>query len=381
MQSANKRIPVSGPSITRTEIELVAAAAENAWYEGAGTYTAKFESEFAAYCGRKYALSLPSCTSGLHLALAASGIQSGDEVIVPDVTWIATAAPVSYVGATPVFCDIDRSTLCLTKESIESCLTGKTKAVISVNLYGSMPNYDEIVAFCRSKNLILIEDAAESIGSTFKSKLAGSFGDWSAFSFHGSKTMTTGEGGILLTDNPDLHRRASILRDHGRNPGDTLFQNKEVGFKYKMSDLQAALGLAQLSRIDELVSKKREIHRLYTRYLAPASDLLQTSFELSNSVSSYWMTSAVWRRGQLNLSKFEFIEEMKRANIDCRPVFSPLSSLEAYAGAHHSLSRENNRVSYDVGFTGVNLPSALNLTSEQIEFVSKQVLKLVEKSV
>src|SRR6266576_5644969 len=254
-----ERIPVAGPSITQKEIDYVTDAVTNAWYGNANVYHERFEKAFADYLGLTYAIALPSCTSAIHLSLLALGVGPGDEVVVPDATWIATAAPITYVGATPVFADIDEGTWCLSAGSFQECITGKTKAVIPVDLYGNMPDMDEILEVAARNNISVIEDAAEAAGAEYKGKKAGSFGDAGVFSFHGSKTLTTGEGGMLVTDRDDIHRQVLFLRDHGRQPGDNLFRNTEVAYKYKMSSMQAALGLAQLERIDELIEHKREI--------------------------------------------------------------------------------------------------------------------------
>jgi perosamine synthetase len=199
-------------------------------------------------------VALPSCTSALHLALAALGVGPGDEVIVPESTWIASAAPITYLGATTVFADVDEETWCLSVESLEQNLTERTKAVVAVDLYGGGPSYRELRRICDARGIPIVEDAAQAIGAEFEGRRAGSLGDVGTFSFHGSKTLTTGEGGMLVTNRDDLWRRAKQLQDHGQNPNRDLYLNEEVGFKYKMSSMQAALGLAQLERIDELVA-------------------------------------------------------------------------------------------------------------------------------
>src|SRR6266850_1354070 len=195
-----ERIPVAGPSITQKEIDYVTDAVTNAWYGNANVYHDRFEKAFAEYLGLRYAMTLPSCTSAIHLALLALGVGPGDEVIVPDATWIASAAPITYVGATPVFADIDERTWCLSAKSFEACITSKTRAVIPVDLYGNIPDMDAIEGVARQHQIAIVEDAAEAIGSEYKGRKAGSFGDASVFSFHGSKTLTTGEGGMLVTN-------------------------------------------------------------------------------------------------------------------------------------------------------------------------------------
>jgi perosamine synthetase len=366
--SSFDKISVAGPSITQKEIDYVADAVAHSWYGNANVYQNRFERAFAEYVGVKHAVSLPSCTSAIHLSLLALGIGPGDEVIVPDATWIASVAPVSYVGATPVFADIEEATWCLAPDSVACCMTGKTRAVIAVDLYGNMPNMDGLRAIVAGNGIPLIEDAAEALGAEYRAGRAGSFGDTGVFSFHGSKTLTTGEGGMLVTDREDVYRRVLYLRDHARAPGEKMFWNTEVGQKYRMSDLQAALGLAQLERLEELLERKREIFRWYRNELSEIGGLTLNPEALAGC-NSYWMTTAVLDPG-LGLKKEELIEELRRKNIDCRPFFYPLSSLPAYARLPQAAeARPRNRVCYAICPYGVNLPSALNLTRSQVVYV------------
>ena len=360
-----KIIPVAGPWITEKEIRYVTDAITNSWYDGANNYINRFETAFKSYLGRKYAISLPSCTSGLHLSLLALGVAPGDEVIVPDATWIASAAPVTYVGAQPVFADIDPKTWCLSAETVKPLITHKTKAIIAVNLYGHMPEYDDLLAL----GIPIIEDAAESVGSKYKGILSGTFGVTSCFSFHGSKTLTTGEGGMLLTDDEQLYKRCMIMRDHGRLPGDTLFQNTEVAYKYKMSDLQAALGLAQLERIDDLVRRKREIFQWYKEAFQnlPFISLNPSHPQIENS---YWMSTAIFSES-FRLTKLEIIDKLKEMNIATRPFFFPLSSLKAYENSKDSArAARENRHAYAISEKGINLPSAASLSINDVATVA-----------
>lgn len=357
------RIPVAGPSITQLEIDYVTDAVTTCWYSNANKYIKKFEQSFADYCNRKFAISLPSCTSGLHLALLALNLEPGDEVIVPDTTWIASAAPIKYVGAEVVFCDIRLDNLTIDHEKIESLINKKTKAIIAVNLYGAMPDYDALKQICEKHNLALIEDAAESVGSSYKNKISGSFGDFSVFSFHGSKTLTTGEGGMLLTNNESLYKRCLSLRDHGRVPGDSLFLNHEVAHKYKMTDMQAALGLAQLERVDQLITGKRKIFDFYKNNICIEN--VQVSFDSPEVFNSYWMSSIVWDQSNYKFDKFELMKLLSNHGIDSRPVFSPLSSLKAYN--QESTYRTKNLNAYKIKDSGINLPSALSLSEADLE--------------
>jgi perosamine synthetase len=371
-----EHIPVTGPWITQKEIDYVADAAAHAWYENANMYHERFEKAFSHYIGTKYAMALPSCTSAIHLSLLSLGIGKGDEVIVPDLTWIATAAPITYVGATPVFADCDEKTWCITSDAFQECITPRTKSVIPVDLYGNMPEMDTIRDIAHDHGIAIIEDAAEAIGSEYHGKRSGSFGDTGVFSFHGSKTMTTGEGGMLVTDRKDLYDRCLALRDHGRAPGDKMFWNAEVGYKYKMSSMQAALGLAQLERIDELVERKRQIFSWYRQNLQSVEGIT-LNCEPIWTKNSYWMVTAIFDP-KFGLLKEDIIRMMKENGIDSRPFFYPLSSQPAYSAlASACEARGRNVVSYRVSPYGVNLPCGMNMTYERVNYVCEGVKKVV----
>ncbi len=369
-------IPVAGPWITQKEIDYVTDAVSNCWYGQANKYHDRFEQAFAEYIGVEHAVALPSCTSAIHLALEALDVGPGDEVIVPDVTWIASAAPISYVGAQPVFADIDRQTWCLSPESFERRITSRTKAVIVVDLYGNMPRMDEILEIARRHDVPVIEDAAEAFGSEYAGRKAGGFGHTGVFSFHGSKTMTTGEGGMLVTNRRELYERVLILRDHGRVPGDVSFFNREVAFKYKMSSLQAALGLAQVERAEELVGRKRQIFAWYAEALwnLPGVSL---NAEPSETRNSYWMVTAVFDPA-LGLKKENLGAQLAAVGIATRPMFHPLSSLPAYAHlSESSTARRGNLNAYEISPHGINLPCAMSVTREQVEFVCQELRNIM----
>jgi Predicted pyridoxal phosphate-dependent enzyme apparently involved in regulation of cell wall biogenesis len=355
------RIPVAGPSITQKEIDYVTDAVKTGWFGGAYAYHQRFEEAAAARFGRRFAIALPSCTSGLHLALAGLGIGPGDEVIVPELTWIATAAPISYVGATPVFADVDAESWCLDSAAFERAITPRTKAAIVVDLYGNMPDWGAIEAVAARHGIALIEDSAEAIGSRYRERPAGSFGAASVFSFHGSKTLTTGEGGMLLTDDEALLRRWLTLRNHGCAPGDIMFFNEEVGFKYRMSGMQAALGLAQLERLDELIVRKREIFGWYRDRLSGVAEVSLNN-EASDVFNTYWMVTVLAGR-DLGVNKETLIPRLRERGVDVRPFFYPLSAIPAYRD-HPSATaaRARNPNAYDISPRGVNLPSGYNMT-------------------
>jgi perosamine synthetase len=372
-----KPIYMAGPSITEHEIEVVNDAMRNGWYEKPYWYVETFQKEFAAYHGRKYGIMTPNCTTSIHLLLTSLGVSDGDEVIVPDCTWIATAAPISYLRATPVFCDIEPVNWCLDPQALERCITPRTKAIIVVDLFGNMPVMKEIVAIAEKHGIPLIEDSAEALGSTYEGTRAGKFGIGSVFSFHRTKTLVTGEGGMLLLDDDKLYERCMIWRDHGRKPGGAMYYNYEVTYKYMPFNLQAALGYAQFQRLDELVNKKREIWQMYKERLADIEDI-EFNAEPEGVFNSVWITAMVFGRSH-NLSKQEAIDRLAEINVPARPFFYPLSSLPAYPGLEEKY-RPLNPNAYDISARAINLPGALNLTEDQIDFVCDGIKKVVAES-
>lgn len=368
-------IPIAGPSVTEHEYKYVGQAMTDGWYTNAGDWVRRFEREMAKHCQRMCAVATNSCTAALHLALRAIDLRPGDQVIVPDSTWIATAAPVVYMGATPVFADIDPVTWCIDVNKVEQLITPRTRAIIGVDLYGALPDWGRLYDLAVRYKLWAIEDAAQAIGSTWNSKPAGYHGHISVFSFHGTKTMTTGgEGGMLLTDNPALEERIRYYQGHCRGPGSRMFWNTDVGYKYKMTDIQAAMGCAQLERLHELVDKKRQIHNWYRKHLDALN--LRPNMNASTSVlpklyNSYWMTTVDYR-GLSPKPKEDVIAAMAQRGIACRPFFYPLSSLPAFADfpqcqvIRHSASRPVNVQAYSISPQAINLPSALCLTEEQV---------------
>jgi perosamine synthetase len=363
------RINISGPSITQREIDYVTDAVSVAWYDDANLYHDRFEQEFARFIGVEHAVALPSCTSAIHLSLLALGIGPGDDVVVPEITWTATAAPIVYVGANPIFADVDPVTWCISASTLADCITPHTRAVIPVDLYGNVCDVDAIGDLVAAREIAIVEDAAEAIGSERSGRQAGSFGDTGAFSFHGSKTVTTGEGGMLVTRRGDLADRVRFLATLACRPAEKTFFCAEVGQKYKMSNMQAALGLAQLERIDQLVEMKRTIFGWYRAELDGVEGI-RLNHEPPAVRSSYWMTTAIvdesWR-----VEKEELMARMSARGVDCRPFFYPLSSIPAYQEFPDAArARRSNVVSYQLSPFGVNLPSALNLTREKVEYVA-----------
>jgi len=369
-------IEMSGPEVLQEDIEYVIDALKNGWFgKEAYTYVEKFEKEFASYHERKFALMTPNCTSAIHLLLKGLDIKDDDEVIAPDCTWIGSVAGISHQRAQTIFADIDPKTWCLSKETISEKITNKTKAVIVVNLYGNMPEYDEISELCKEKNIFLIEDAAESLGSQYNEIKSGKFGIGSVFSFHRTKTLTTGEGGMLLLDDNDLFERCKFLRDHGRKPGS--FYVEEVAYKYMPFNVQAALGYGQFKRIDELVQKKRAILHRFKDNLKEFSDIAHLNPEPDHIINGAWAPALVFDKS-LNISKDKAMSFLSEKSLPVRPFFYPLSSTPAF-NLESSLKKLNPH-SYDISSRAINLPSSLNLTFEQIDIYSEALTDLINQA-
>jgi perosamine synthetase len=370
-------IYMAGPWITDYEVAIVEDAMRNGWYEKPYHYVETFQKEFAAYHDRKYGLMTPNCTAAIHLLLTALGVDEGDEVIVPDCTWIASTAPISYLRATPVFADIEPVNWCLDPEAVERCITPKTKAIIAVDLFGNMAMMDELTEIAARHGIYLIEDSAEALGSLYHGTRAGKFGVGSVFSFHRTKTLCTGEGGMLLLDDEDLYQRCMVWRDHGRRPGGPMYYNYEVTYKYMPFNLQAALGYAQFKRLDELVGKKREIWQMYKERLADIEDI-EFNAEPEGVFNSVWITALIFGKSH-GMTKLQAIDKLQEIGIPARPFFYPLSSLPAYPGYEDRYKPRNPRA-YDISNRGINLPGALNLTEDQIDAVCDGIRKILGRS-
>jgi perosamine synthetase len=367
-------IHMAGPWITDVEIKMVEDAMRNGWYEHAYDYVERFQKEFAAYHDRKFALMTPNCTTAIHLLLTGLGVGDDDEVLVPDCTWIASAAPVTYLRAKTVFCDIEPTSWCIDPVSVEKRITPRTKAIIAVGLFGNMPALDELTAIAKKHNIHLVEDAAEALGSTYKGIKAGKFGIGSVFSFHRTKTLTTGEGGMLLLDDEELYKRCTVLRDHGRRPGGRVYYNEEVTYKYMPFNVQAALGYGQFTRLHELVDKKREFFHMYKERLADVPDL-QFNDEPSYVKNSVWITGLVFGKSH-KITKAEAIARLGELGVPARPFFYPLSSLPAY-GNQEATYAPLNPNAYDISNRGINLPGAFNLTVDQIDQVCDGIKRML----
>ena len=354
----DKMILTAGPSITEKEIAYVTDAITNGHGEHWGDYIKWFESSFARYIGVKHALATSSCTGALHLALTALGIGKGDEVIVPDTSWVATASAITYTGATPVFADVLSDSWCIDIQSIENLINENTRAIIPVHLYGHPCEMNKLLELAKDYDIKIVEDAAPSVGTEYYGKKTGSFGDIACFSFQGAKILSTGEGGMLVTNNTELFNNVKHYADHGRSG--VGFEISSIGYKYKMSNLQAAMGLGQLERIDDLVAKKREIYSWYRECLEDVNEVYLNKRITDIEKPNYWMSSVVLMDAKV--SRDDVMLQLKKKCVDSRPFFPPMSSFPMF-------DYYDNPVAKNIGANGINLPSAHNLMHEDVKYV------------
>jgi perosamine synthetase len=371
MNAKMPRICYTKPSITELEVAYAADAAANGWGERCYDYIVRFEDGFRKHLDVSHAIATSSCTGAMHMGLAALGIGPGDEVILADTNWIATAAPIIHLGATPVFVDILPHSWCIDPADAERHITAKTKAIVATHIYGNLCDMDRLLDIGRRHGVPVIEDAAEAIGSVWYDRRAGSMGLFGTFSFHGTKTLTTGEGGMFVTSDADLFEKVLTLSNHGRARSQVKqFWPDDVGFKYKMSNIQAALGCGQLERIEDLIARKREILASYAEKLS-ACQGISLNPEEAGTVNGAWMPTAVFDR-DVGITREMLQQAFSEASIDARVFFHPLSSLPMF------VEKRGNRHAWDIPERAVNLPSYHDMTEDEITRVTDVILGLIE---
>jgi perosamine synthetase len=367
-----QRIHYTKPSITELEIEYANDAVRNGWGDRCYEYIVRFEEAFKKHLGVKYAIATSSCTGALHMGMAALGIGPGDEVIMADTNWIASAAPVVHLGAKPIFVDILPDSWCLDPDRVEEAITPKTKAILAVHIYGNLCEMDRLIEIGAKYGIPVIEDAAEAIGSQYKGRRAGSIATFGAFSFHGTKTMTTGEGGMFVTNNALLYETVLTLSNHGRARGQTKqFWPEMVGFKYKISNIQAAIGCAQVERIEELIDRKREIMAAYRSALGQISGIYLNP-EPEGILIGAWMPTVVFL-DSMGIGRDTLMGAFNAENIDARVFFHPLSSLPMFT------PRFENRFSWSISERAINLPSYHDISEVELKRVIAVIQDLTQK--
>ena len=359
-------IQVSEPSLQGNELAYVTDCIRTNWISSQGSYVLRFQEMFREYCQSPHALAVSNGTVAIHLALDALGIRAGDEVIVPDFTFAATINSVLYLGAKPVIVDVLPDTWTMDPAAVRKAITPKTKAMIPVHIYGQPCWMDELMAIAKDHKLLVIEDCAESLGSDYKGKPTGCFGDAATFSFYGNKTITTGEGGMVLFRDQKIFELAAELRDHGMNKK-RRYWHERVGYNYRLTNLQAAIGVAQMEKIELFVEAKKRIGALYTREL---SDIPHLTLPLAHKdlVNSYWLYTMAVNPGS-PISRDELIEKLLFRGIETRPVFFPLHHMPPYK---EFVSRPLP-VSTDISERGLSLPSAVTLKDADVLEVTKAI--------
>ena len=381
-----RKVPYTRPSITELEVGYATDATRFGWGDHCYDYIHRFEDAFKKHLGVAYAIATSSCTGALHLGMHALGIGPGDEVILAETNWVATLAPILHLGATPVFVDILPDTWCLDPRKVEAAVTPRTKAIVAVHLYGNLCDMEALLAIGSAHDIPVIEDAAEAIGSIWKGKRAGSLGRFGAFSFHGTKTMTTGEGGIFVTNDPSLYDSVLTLSNHGRDRRQTIqFWPDTLGYKFKMSNVQAAIGCGQLERIEELISRKRDILCFYKQAFSGVfGDSVRLNPDGADGTQiGAWMPTIVFSDDWL-----ESIVPLKTGlvdrGIDARVVFHPLSMIcSSWPQCNASKSLADSEVNMQaLSFSrhALNLPSFHDMDEEDQLHVVNSISQILGKA-
>jgi perosamine synthetase len=365
-----RHIPVAAPALVGREREYVLDCIDSTWISSSGKYLARFEAEFAEFCGVRHAISCCNGTVAVHLALLAQGVGPGDEVIVPTLTYVATANPIVYCGAEPTFVDAEPRTWNMDPERVAEAITPRTKGIVVAHLYGHPVDMDPILELAERHGLWVIEDAAEAHGATYRDRIVGSIGSLATFSFYGNKIITSGEGGMVVCNDDDLATLVRQLHGQGQDPN-RRYWFPMVGFNYRMTNIEAAIGLAQLERIDWHLSRRREIVGWYREELA-GEEGIELSPEEPWARSAFWIACAV-----LNEQRFgprdEVMVALDGAGIETRPFFYPLHTLPMYSAANEG---KVFPVAEDLAAHGVNLPSSATLTREEVTYVCDQLRRL-----
>jgi perosamine synthetase len=361
-------IPISQPSITQKEIDYVNDAVTSTWISSLGKYIDRFEAEFADFCESRYAICVSNGTVAIQLALTAHGIGKDDEVIMPNLSFIATANAVLHTGATPIFADIDPLHWCIDPKSIEALITPKTKAIMPVHLYGHPAEMDKITEIANKHGLWVIEDAAEAHGATVLGKKVGSWGHCATFSFYGNKNLTTGEGGMITTDDEDFYNKCKYLRDHAMSK-EKRYWHTEPGFNFRMTNLQAAIGCAQLERANDIMTKRQNIFKWYQKELEGVKDI-RLNHTAKWATNAYWLICIENEAWDL-VKRDEFMLELKKRGVDSRPFFYPMSDMP------YLEATDKTPVTHNLYQKGINLPTYYDLTEEQVKFVCASIKSIL----
>jgi len=363
------KIPVYQPDLSGNERRYVDECIDTSWISSRGRFVGDFEQRFAQRIGVTHAASVSNGTVALHLALAALGIGPGDEVIVPTLTYIASVNAIAYTGATPVFCDSLASTWQMDPDDVRRQITPRTRAIMAVHLYGQACDMGALTAIAREHRLFLVEDCAEAFGTQFQGRHVGTFGDISTFSFFGNKTITTGEGGMVVTNDKTLSERARHLKGQGL-AAHREYWHDVVGYNYRMTNIQAAIGLAQLERADEFLARKRALASAYKVGLEGLP--VEIHAEASGTVHSYWMVSILVEQAE---QRDALRGHLAQVGIETRPLFYPVHTMPMYCRNYRK-----HRVAEDLAWRGLNLPSWPGLSIAQVGEIIASIRTYYERA-
>jgi len=364
------RLPIAEPSLGGKELMYVTDCIVSNWISSTGKYVTQFEKIFGDFCTSPYAVATSNGTTALHLALLAVGVGPGDEVIIPSLTFIATANAVTYTGAKAIFVDCESSTWNINPKHIEKAITPKTKAIIPVHLYGHPADMDPILKIAHQHRLYVIEDAAEAHGAEYKGKKVGSIGDIGVFSFYGNKIITTGEGGMVITNNEDFAARMRMLRDHGMSSS-RRYWHPVLGYNYRLTNLQAAIGVAQVERIEEILKAKLNIAHRYEEQLKGIKGITMPP-QAPWAKNVYWLYSILIEKS-FGISRDDLIKQLGLSGIDTRPFFPPLHTQPIY---DKGLKLE---ITEEISLKGVSLPSSAGLQEHEIDRVCSAIRKISKR--
>jgi perosamine synthetase len=356
------KYPVYRPILSGNEKKYLNECLDSTWISSKGKFIEEFENKFSDYLGIKYSASVSNGTVAIHVALLALGIGPGDEVIVPSFTYIASVNAIHYTGAKPVFVDSTSDTWQMDTEDVKRKITSKTKAILAVHLYGHPCDMDELTIICSDNNLFLVEDTAESFGSKYKEKYVGGFGSISTFSFFGNKTITTGEGGMVSTNDEKLYKKVVHLKGQGLAEGKEYYHDI-IGYNYRMTNICAAIGCAQLERADEIISKKRQIAEWYREFLSGLP--LELHQEGKNIFHTFWMITIMIDNED---QRDKLRDYLKQNGIDTRPGFYPVHKMPMY-----NKPEQHFPVAESLGMRGINLPSYPELEMNDAKYISEQI--------